>query len=71
MIAALTANAVRPPRGRRSGVPSFAAGWLFGRFGVADAMYAPVVFRFRTYGVNIAESAVAYARERALLGEAS
>lgn len=40
-------------------------GWLFGRFGVADAMYAPVVFRFRTYGVNIAESAGAYA-ERVL-----
>lgn len=36
------------------------AGWLFGRFSVADAMYAPVVFRFRTYGVNIAESASAY-----------
>ena len=30
VIAALTANALRPPRGQRSGVPSFAAGWLFG-----------------------------------------
>ncbi len=30
VIAALTANAVRPPRGQRAGVPSFAAGWLFG-----------------------------------------
>jgi glutathione S-transferase len=35
-------------------------GWLFGRFSIADAMYAPVVFRFRTYGVNVAESASAY-----------
>ena len=30
VIAALTANALRPPRSRRAGVPSFAAGWLFG-----------------------------------------
>jgi glutathione S-transferase len=27
--------------------------YLFGRFSVADAMYAPVVFRFRTYGVSL------------------
>lgn len=26
--------------------------WLFGRFSIADAMYAPVVFRFVTYGVE-------------------
>jgi glutathione S-transferase len=36
-------------------------GWLFGRFSVADAMYAPVVFRFRTYGINVSDSASAYA----------
>jgi acetyl esterase/lipase len=30
VIAALTANALRPPRNQRAGVPSFAAGWLFG-----------------------------------------
>lgn len=35
--------------------------WLFGRFSVADAMFAPVVLRFRTYGVNLPESAAAYA----------
>ena len=29
-------------------------GFLFGRFGVADAMYAPVVTRFETYGVDLA-----------------
>jgi len=34
--------------------------WLFGEFGVADAMYAPVVLRFRTYGINLPQSAVAY-----------
>jgi acetyl esterase/lipase len=28
--AALTANALRPPRDQRAGVPSFVAGWLFG-----------------------------------------
>lgn len=36
--------------------------WLFGRFSVADAMYAPVVLRFRTYGVNLPDSASAYPR---------
>jgi acetyl esterase/lipase len=30
VIAALTANALRPPRSRRAGFPSFVAGWLFG-----------------------------------------
>ncbi len=30
VIAALTANAVRPARGQRAGVPSFLSGWLFG-----------------------------------------
>lgn len=35
--------------------------WLFGRFSIADAMYAPVVLRFRTYGINLPESAKAYA----------
>lgn len=31
--------------------------WLFGKFSIADAMYAPVVLRFRTYGINLPESA--------------
>jgi len=35
-------------------------GWLFGDFGVADAMFAPVVMRFRTYGINLPESAGYY-----------
>ena len=26
--------------------------WLFGKYSIADAMFAPVVFRFLTYGVN-------------------
>lgn len=26
--------------------------WLFGQYSIADAMYAPVVFRFLTYGVG-------------------
>lgn len=34
--------------------------WLFGKFSVADAMFAPVVFRFRTYGINLPESASHY-----------
>ena len=36
--------------------------WLFGGFSVADAMFAPVVLRFRTYGVNLPESASTYPR---------
>ena len=35
-------------------------GWLFGRFSVADAMYAPVVLRLRTYGIKLPESAGFY-----------
>jgi glutathione S-transferase len=35
-------------------------GWLFGRFSVADAMYAPVVLRFRTYGISIPDRAHRY-----------
>lgn len=35
-------------------------GWLFGKFSVADAMFAPVVLRFRTYGINLPESAGYY-----------
>jgi glutathione S-transferase len=31
--------------------------FLFGRFSIADAMFAPVVWRFRTYGVDVADGA--------------
>jgi glutathione S-transferase len=34
--------------------------YLFGTFGAADAMYAPVGFRFRTYGVRPAGAAGEY-----------
>jgi glutathione S-transferase len=43
--------------------------WLFGRFSIADAMYAPVVLRFRTYGINLPDDASAYP-ERLLESEA-
>lgn len=36
--------------------------WLFGTFSIADAMYAPVVLRFRTYGINLPESAYVFAK---------
>jgi glutathione S-transferase len=41
----------------------FGAGgrFLFGTFGVADAMFAPVVTRFRTYGINLDGGEAAYA----------
>lgn len=35
--------------------------WLFGAFSIADAMYAPVVFRFQTYGVTLSGQAAEYA----------
>jgi len=35
--------------------------FLFGRFSIADAMYAPVVSRFMTYGVKLDALAQAYA----------
>ena len=40
----------------------FGAGgpWLFGEFSVADAMYAPVVLRLRTYGATVREATAAY-----------
>lgn len=34
--------------------------FLFGAFSVADAMYAPVAFRFHTYGVELPPLAAAY-----------
>lgn len=43
--------------------------WLFGDFSIADAMYAPVVLRFRTYGINLPDSAGHYA-DRVLRSEA-
>jgi len=41
----------------------FGAGgdFLFGHFGIADAMYAPVVLRFQTYGVALTGTAKDYA----------
>lgn len=34
--------------------------WLFGEYSIADAMYAPVVLRFRTYGARLRETSAAY-----------
>ncbi|MEJ0013565.1 MAG: glutathione S-transferase family protein [Bauldia sp.] len=34
--------------------------FLFGRWTIADAMYAPVVTRFRTYGVKLGATGAAY-----------
>ena len=31
--------------------------WLFGEYSIADAMYAPVVLRFNTYGAPVSETA--------------
>ena len=34
--------------------------FLFGKFGIADAMYAPVATRFHTYGVDLDKVSAAY-----------
>jgi len=34
--------------------------WLFGQFSIADCMYAPMAFRFNTYGVSLSGSALEY-----------
>ena len=45
----------------RFGQNSKAAGaFLFGRFGAADAMYAPVVARFHTYAIKVSAPSRAY-----------
>jgi glutathione S-transferase len=47
----------------------YGGGWLFGTFSVADAMFAPVALRFRTYGVELPQTAAGYA-ERLLQSKA-
>jgi glutathione S-transferase len=39
---------------------SDANGFLFGRFSIADCMYAPVVSRFLTYGIALPQTVKAY-----------
>jgi glutathione S-transferase len=34
--------------------------WLFGSYTAADAMYAPVVLRFNTYGAQLSQTAASY-----------
>ena len=34
--------------------------WLFGEYSAADAMYAPVVLRFNTYGTGLSEKTREY-----------
>ena len=34
--------------------------WLFGDFSIADAMFAPVFFRFQTYGAALSQASQAY-----------
>lgn len=38
-------------------------GWLFGEWSIADAMFAPVVLRFKTYGIKINKNATAYMQQ--------
>lgn len=34
--------------------------WLFGDFSIADCMFAPVVLRFRTYGIGVSDASQRY-----------
>ena len=46
--------------------------WLYGDFSIADCFYAPVVMRFKTYGVELSELAAqyeAFALEQAALNK--
>ncbi len=36
------------------------SGWLFESFSIADCFYAPVAFRFATYGITVSKAATAY-----------
>ena len=47
--------------GEAAGASDAAGPFLFGHFTVADAMYAPVVSRFRTYKIELDEVCRAYA----------
>lgn len=55
-IQALWADA----RARFGQAPDAGGPFLFGRFTIADAMFAPVVTRFATYGVALEDGARAY-----------
>ncbi|MEI8592777.1 glutathione S-transferase family protein [Photobacterium sp. Hal280] len=35
-------------------------GWLFGEWSIADCMYAPVVLRFKTYGIEVSDLSKRY-----------
>ena len=37
-----------------------AGSWLFGEFSIADAMFAPVFFRFQTYGASLSPASQTY-----------
>jgi glutathione S-transferase len=50
----------RDCRKRFAGAAPKDDGFLFGAIGAADAMYAPVVTRLRTYGVQLDSDAEAY-----------
>jgi glutathione S-transferase len=50
----------RDARKRFAGAAPRDDGFLFGPFTAADAMYAPVVTRFRTYGVKLDSESEAY-----------
>ena len=48
-------------RTARAAVPLADGPFLFGSFGIVDAMFAPVATRFATYGVALDETCAAYA----------
>jgi glutathione S-transferase len=57
-----SANVARVIAAWRSALGRFGkdGGFLFGRFSIADCMYAPVCSRFRTYGIEVPAEVAAY-----------
>ena len=60
--AALRADVARIARLWNDCLSASGGPFLFGAFGIADAFYAPVVLRFRTYGVPLDATCIGYAR---------
>jgi glutathione S-transferase len=54
------ANVARIEEIWRECLARYGGPFLFGRFGAADAMYAPVVHRFRTYAIEVSQQTRAY-----------
>jgi len=56
----ISGNRLSEEEARQIKKPAHAGGFLFGRFSIADCLYAPVVSRFLTYGIGLPDASAAY-----------